>query len=49
MWRVRHEPYAAMPHHGAEQHDPIGDVHEKIRVNTASRITTRTNHPNTNR
>ena len=35
--------------HGAEQHHPVGEVHEKIRVNTASRTTTRTNHPNTNR
>src|SRR5207237_10552261 len=34
---------------GTQEHHPIGDVHEKIRANTASRITTTTNHPNTNR
>ena len=34
---------------GAEQHDPVGDVHAKIPVNTPNRITTSTNHPNTNR
>ena len=34
---------------GAKEHHPISDVHEKIRANTASRTTTRTNHPNTNR
>ena len=39
-WRVRQEPYAAMPTHGAEQHDPIDEVHEKIRVNTVKKITT---------
>ena len=32
-----------------EQHDPVGDVHEKIPVNTVSRTTTSTNHPKTNR
>src|SRR5690242_18659851 len=34
---------------GSEEHHPICDVHEKIRANTASRTTTRTKHPNTNR
>jgi hypothetical protein len=36
-------------HDGAEQHDPVGDVHEKIAVNTDNRITTSTNQPKTNR
>jgi hypothetical protein len=37
------------PAQGAEKHHPIGKVHEKIRENTASRTTTRINHPNTSR
>ncbi len=36
-------------HDGAKQHDPVGKVHEKIRVNSVSRRTTATNHPKTNR
>ena len=31
--------------HGAEQHHPVGEVHEKIRLKLASRTTTSTNHP----
>ena len=36
-------------HDGTEQHDPVGNVHEKIPVNRVSRRTTSTNHPKTNR
>ena len=42
-------PVRGDAHDGAEQHDPVGDVHAKIPVNTVSRTTTSTNHPNTNR
>src|SRR5205823_2384738 len=37
------------PAQGTEEHHPISNVHEKFRANAASRTTTRTNHPNTNR
>src|SRR5262249_24890591 len=36
-------------HDRSEQHDPVGDVHEKIPVNTVSRTTTSKNHPKTKR